>query len=43
MNTIIVVNQFFQESLVLLQHFIAHVRDVVEECFILHLEHTNFG
>lgn len=37
MDTIIVVDEFLQEGLVLFQHLVAHVRDVVEESLILHL------
>lgn len=37
MDTIIVVDEFLQEGLVLFKHLVAHVRDVVEESLILHL------
>lgn len=37
MDTIIVVNEFLKEGLVLFQHLVTHVRNVVKECLILHL------
>lgn len=37
MDTIIVIDEFLQEGLVLLKHLVAHVWDVVEESLILHL------
>lgn len=37
MDTIVVVNEFLQEGLVLLQHLITHVWNVVKERLILYL------
>lgn len=37
MDTIVVVDEFLQKGLVLFQHLVAHVWDVVEEGLILHL------
>lgn len=37
MDAIIVVDQLLQEGLVLLQHLVTHVGDVVEESLIFHL------
>lgn len=39
MDAIIVVDKLLQEGLVLLQHLITHVGDVVEESLIFHLTH----
>jgi len=41
MDTIIVVNELLQEGLVLFQHLVTHIGNVVEERLILHLEHKN--
>lgn len=43
MDTIVVVDEFLQKGLVLLQHLVAHVWDVVEECLILHLRNIKTG
>ncbi len=40
-DTIVVVDEFLQEGLVLFQHLVAHVRDVVKERLILHLRNKN--
>ena len=37
MDTIVVVDELLQEGLVLLQHLVAHIRDVVEEGLIFYL------
>lgn len=37
MNTIIVVDELLQEGLILFQHLIAHVGDIVEKSLIFHL------
>ncbi len=41
MDTIIVVDEFLQKGLVLLEHLITHVWDVVKERLILHLRNKN--
>lgn len=41
MDTIIVVYELLQEGLILLKHLVTHVRNVVEERLILHLEHKH--
>lgn len=41
MDTIIVVDEFLQEGLVLFQHLVAHVWDVVKERLVLHLRNKN--
>lgn len=43
MDTIIVINELLQESLVLFQYLIAHVRDVMEERLILYLQKHKKG
>ncbi len=42
MDTIVVVDEFLQEGLVLFQHLVAHVWDVVKERLILHLRNKTF-
>lgn len=37
MDTIVIIDEFLQEGLVLFQDIIAHVRDVVEESLIFYL------
>lgn len=37
MDTVVIINEFLQEGLVLFQDIIAHVRDVVQECLVFDL------
>lgn len=41
MDTIIVVYELLQEGLILLKHLVTHVRNVVEERLVLHLQHKH--